>query len=105
MVGMEPDIRPEEVQSWEYDHWPKVHAVVSEGDYHMEVFGEASRWTPHYVCVGWQDDGGHSHWAWIPTDKVRRVSDSEWDIEQFHRCPENLRSIQWGKRLPGFLPG
>lgn len=52
----------------------------------------------------WQDDDWHSHWAWIPAGNVRRVHDSEWDIEKYRHCPENLRGVRWGNRLPGFLP-
>ncbi len=54
--------------------------------------------------MSWADDGRHAHWAWIPAGNVERVTDSDWDIEAYRRCPEHLRNIRWGNRLPGFLP-
>ncbi|WNT44928.1 hypothetical protein SEA_ABBYDAISY_33 [Arthrobacter phage AbbyDaisy] len=97
--------RLHQIQSWEYPHWPRVEAQVplSEGGTVL-VYGEASRWSPEQVHVRWTDDEDHFHQAWLPTANVRRLTDSEWDIIQYHQCPENLRHIQWGKRLPGFLP-
>lgn len=93
------------LQSWEYGHWPRVEAAVAlVGGGTVEVYGEASRWGADVVHVRWHDDVGHYHQAWIPKGRVRRLTPSEWDIIQFHECPENLRHIQWGKRLPGFLP-
>lgn len=35
---------------------------------------------------------------------VGRVTDSDWDIEEYRRCPGHLRHIQRGNRVPGFLP-
>ncbi len=46
----------------------------------------------------------HARWAWIPAGKIPSVPDSEWDIEVYRRCLENLRGVRWGSRLPGFLP-
>ncbi|UYL86594.1 hypothetical protein SEA_RADFAD_37 [Arthrobacter phage RadFad] len=93
------------IKSWEYPNWPRVEATVALADGGMvQVYGEASRWSSEQIFVRWPDDEGHFHAAWLPTSAVRRLTASEWDIIQFHACPENLRHIQWGKRLPGFLP-
>ncbi|AYR00915.1 hypothetical protein PP636_gp58 [Arthrobacter phage Hestia] len=93
------------IQSWEYPHWPHVEAAVQlVGGGSVQVYGEASRWSPDQVHVRWADDKGHFHASWLPNANVRRLTDSEWDIIQYHQCPENLRHVQWGKRLPGFLP-
>lgn len=70
----------------------------------VDVYAEAERWNPSYVLVAWTDAGDHKHWAWIPAGNVRRVTDSEWDIDEYRHCPEKLRAIRWGDRLPGFLP-
>jgi hypothetical protein len=32
------------------------------------------------------------------------MTGTDWDIIAYHECPPELRSIQWGKRLRGFLP-
>ena len=93
------------IRSWEYGHWPRVEAAVPiAGGATVSVYGEASRWSDEQVHVRWADDDGHFHAAWLPIENVRRLTASEWDIIEFHRCPESLRHIQWGKRLPGFLP-
>jgi hypothetical protein len=93
------------IKSWEYPNWPRVEAAVALSDGGtVQVYGEASRWSAEQIFVRWPDDEGHFHAAWLPTSAVRRLTPSEWDIIQFHACPENLRHIQWGKRLPGFLP-
>jgi hypothetical protein len=68
------------------------------------VFGEAARRGHDHVIVSWRDDAWQTHWAWIPAANVRRLTESEWDIIEYHRCPEKLRGIKWGSRLPGFLP-
>jgi hypothetical protein len=92
-------------RSWECGKYPKVMATVAlAGGGAIEVYARAERWNPSYVLVAWQDDDWHPHWAWIPAGNVRRVTDSEWDIEEYRRCPENLRGIRWAVRLPGFLP-
>jgi hypothetical protein len=96
---------PAEVHSWEYGSWPKVEAAVPlTGSGTVQVYGEAARWGHDHVIVSWRDDAGQTHWAWIPAANVRRLTESEWDIIEYHRCPDNLRHIQWGNRLPGFLP-
>jgi hypothetical protein len=41
---------------------------------------------------------------WIAAGNVRRVTDSEWDVEEYRRCREKLRAIQRSNRLPGFFP-
>jgi hypothetical protein len=40
----------------------------------------------------------------IPAGNVERVSDLDWDIEEYWSCSEHLRGIRWRNRLPGFLP-
>lgn len=78
-------------------------SVPLAGGLTVDVYAVAERWNPSYVLVAWGDDEDHKHWAWVPAGNVRRVTGSEWDIEEYRRCPEKLRSIRWGKRLPGFL--
>lgn len=97
--------RSEDVQSWEYGHYPKVLAAVplaagGTGD----VYGESTRWSPTHISVQWVDHDGHTNWTWVPKANVRRATDSEWDIDQYRRCAEVNRTIRWGDRLPGFLP-
>ncbi|MDP9694449.1 UNVERIFIED_ORG: hypothetical protein J2X79_002008 [Arthrobacter globiformis] len=95
----------EEIHSWEYGQWPRVEAAVPLKDGGtVNVYGEAMRWGHEQIIVRWLDDEEHAHVAWIPKDNVRRLTASEWDIIAYHQCPPELRSIQWGKRLPGFLP-
>ncbi len=95
----------EDVRSWEPGQQPKVHAVVPlkacarVGDYAL-----ATHWNRTQVSVQWFDDDKESLTAWLPKENIRPVTNSEWDIDEYNRCPEWLRSIQWGKRLPGFLP-
>jgi hypothetical protein len=101
----DPGHSPEDAKSWEYGKYPKVLATLPlAGGGTVTVYAVAERWNPSHILVSWADDGRHAHWAWIPAGNVERVTDSEWDIWEYHRCPENLRSIQWGDRLPGFLP-
>lgn len=96
---------PEEVHSWEYGRWPRVEAAVPlKTGGSVNVYGEAMRWGHDHIITRWLDDVGHTHTAWIPKDNVRRLTTSEWDIIEYHQCPPALRSIRWGKRLPGFLP-
>ena len=83
---------------------PKVKATLPLSAGTVDVYATAQRWTPSHILVSWQDDGDHPHWAWIPAGNARRVSDSEGNIEEYRRGPENLRQVQWGNRLPGFLP-
>ncbi|MDP9694444.1 UNVERIFIED_ORG: hypothetical protein J2X79_002003 [Arthrobacter globiformis] len=95
----------EEIHSWEYGQWPRVEATIPlEGGGTVKAYGEAMRWGHGQILARWQDDGGHPHLAWIPKENVRRLTPSEWDIIAYHQCPPGLRSIQWGKRLPGFVP-
>jgi hypothetical protein len=94
----------ENIQSWEYGSYPKIMAKLPLADGStVDVYSPASRWNPSHILVAWQDDDKRPHWAWIPAGNVRRVTDSEWDIEEYRRCPEHLRSIRWGARLPGFI--
>lgn len=32
------------------------------------------------------------------------ITESVWDIAEYLRCPEQLRGIRGGNRLPGFIP-
>lgn len=98
--GHDPDV----TRSWEYGHSPKVVATVPLVAGTVDVYAAAQRWNPTQILVAWQDDDHHPHWAWVPAGNVRRVTDSEWDIEEYHRCPVKLRGVRWGDRLPGFLP-
>lgn len=92
-------------RSWEYGHWPRVEAAVPLTDGGtVAVYAEATRWGADQIHVRWQDDEEHYHQAWVPAANVRRMTASEWDIIEYWACPENLRHVQWGKRLPGFLP-
>ncbi len=93
------------IQSWDYGSWPHVAAEVplSDGGA-VTVYGEASRWTADQIHVRWPDDEGHFCSAWLPTPNVHRLTDSGWDIIEFHETPEYLRMIRWSGRLPGFLP-
>lgn len=96
---------PEEVHSWEYGKWPHVEADVPlTGGGTVTIHGEASRWYHDQVIVSWRDDDRHTFWTWLPAANVRRLTASEWDIIEYHRCPPELRAIRWGDRLPGFLP-
>ena len=92
-------------KSWEYGDWPKIMATVAlAGRGTVDVYARAQRWTPSHILASWEDDDRRPHWAWVTADHVRRVGDSEWDIWEYHRCPENLRGVRWAQRLPGFLP-
>lgn len=92
--------QPEDAKSWEYGKRPRVMAVGGT----VDVYAHAERWNPSHILVSWADDDLNVHWAWVPAGNVRRVTDSEWDIEEYRHCPEGLRRVQWGNRLPGFLP-
>lgn len=101
----DPGHTPEDAHSWTYGAYPKIRAALPLADGGtVTVYAAAERWNPSHVLVRWADDGRHSHWAWIPAANVERVTDSEWDIEEYRRCPEKFRGIRWGDRLPGFLP-
>lgn len=96
---------PEACHSWIYGQYPKVLAAVPLTDGGtVDVYAHAERWNPSKIIVSWLDDDRHPHWAWIPAGNVRRVTDSEWDIIEYHRCSAERRPIRWGDRLPGFLP-
>jgi hypothetical protein len=97
--------QPEDAKSWTYGNYPKIRAALplAYGGT-VAVYAVAERWNPSRILVSWADDGRHSHWAWIPAGNVERVTDSDWDIWEYWRCPERLRGIRWGDRLPGFLP-
>jgi hypothetical protein len=101
----DPGHPPDATRSWEYGNYPKVLAtlILAAGGT-IGVYAIAKRWNPSHILVSWQDDERRPHWAWIPTGNVARVNDSDWDIEEYRRCPEHLRGIRWGNRLPGFLP-
>ncbi len=96
---------PEDIHSWEYGKYPRIMVTLPlAGGATVDVYAVADRWNPSHILVSWPDDAGHGHWAWVPAGNVRRVTDSEWDIEEYRRCPEHLRHIRWANRLPGFLP-
>jgi hypothetical protein len=100
-----PDAEPEAAHSWEYGQWPRVECALPLADGGtVGVFAQAMRWAGSYVLVQWVEDRGGVHTAWIPKDNVRRLTASEWDIIEYQRCPENLKQVRWGSRLPGFLP-
>lgn len=103
---LRPDLAhtPAAAHSWDYGSCPKLMATLPLTEGAVDVYATAERWNPTQVLVSWRDDGGHPHWAWIPARNVRPVTDSEWDIEEYRRCPEHLRAIRWGDRLPGFVP-
>lgn len=95
----------EDVRSWEPGQQPKVHAQVPlKAGGHAGVYAHATHWNRAQISVQWYDDNKDSLTAWIPKDDVRPVTNSEWDIDEYNRCPQWLRFIQWGKRLPGFPP-
>jgi hypothetical protein len=100
----DPGHKPEDARSWTYGEYPKVMATVPLVAGTVDVYAQASRWDPTNVLASWHDDDDHTHWAWVPAANVRRVSDSEWDIEKYRRCPDHIRAARWGARLPGFLP-
>lgn len=94
-----------EAHSWEYGHWPRVEAAVPlTGGGTVAVWAEASRWAGDFIHVRWQDGDEHYHQAWVPKERVRRLTASEWDIIEYQQCPPELRPVRWGQRLPGFLP-
>jgi hypothetical protein len=103
-LRQDPGNDPETTHSWTYGKYPKVMATLPLVAGTVDVYAYASRWSPSHILVSWQDHEYHAHWAWIPAGNVRRVTDSEWDIEEYRRCPERLRGVSWGNRPPGFLP-
>lgn len=101
---LRPTLR-REPSSWPYGSWPTVAAqipLVAGGV--VEVLALAERWGEGYVLVRWVDDNDQTLSGWVPGSAVRKLTPSEWDIEQYRRCPPHLRGIQWGSRFPGFLP-
>lgn len=70
----------------------------------VQVYGESTRWSPTHISVPWVDHVGHTNWAWIPKENVRRATDSEWDIGQYRRCAEVNRVIRRGTDCRGFSP-
>ncbi|UXM92579.1 hypothetical protein [Paenarthrobacter sp. JL.01a] len=95
----------EDVQSWGLGNQPKVQAQIPlKTGGTITVYAEATHWNRTQIHVRWHDDNKDSLTAWLLRDQVRPVTESEWDIDQYNRCPEWLRPAQWGKRLPGFLP-
>ena len=55
---------------------------------------------PSRIPVGGADDGRHA--LDLDPGTVEGVTDSGWDVEEYRRCPESLRGIRCGNRLPGF---
>jgi len=100
----EPPGRPEATKSWEYGLYPKVLATLTTTPALVTIYAQASRWNGDSVLVEWEDDDRRKHWTWVDRTAAKAVTDSEWDIWEYHRCPPNLRGVRWGDRLPGFLP-
>ena len=81
-LRQDPGHPPEKTRSWESGNYPRVMASVPlAGGASVDVYAHASRWNPSEIAASWTDDPDHRHWAWIPAGNVRRVNDSEWDIE------------------------
>jgi hypothetical protein len=96
---------PGETRSWEHGNYPKVMVTLPlAGGRTVDVYALAERWNPSHILASWEDDDRRPHWSWIPAGNVRRVTDSEWDIWEYRRCPPQLRDVRWSDRLPGFLP-
>lgn len=94
-----------DVRSWPMGEYPKVHVKVPlRAGGGVLVYARATHWNRTQVNVQWMDDNMDALTAWVGNDDVRPVTDSEWDIDEYNRCPEWLRPVQWGKRMPGFLP-
>ena len=75
-----------DIQSWEYGSYPNIMATVPLADGSTAyAYALASRWNPSHILVAWQDDEYYPHGALVPAGNVRRVTDSEWDIEQYWR--------------------
>src|SRR2546423_877238 len=92
----DPGGQPEDARSWTYGQYPKVVAGLPLAAGGMvDVSANADRWNRTHVLASWLDDAWHRHWAWVPAGNVRRVTDSEWDIEEYRRCPEHLRHVRW----------
>lgn len=100
----EPPGTPAKTHSWHYGRYPKVRASLPTLPAGVTVYAYASRWNGDAVLVEWEDDPRRKHWTWVDGAAVERATASEWDIEQYRRCPEKFRAIRWGERLPGFLP-
>jgi hypothetical protein len=100
----EPPGRPETTRSWEYGHHPKVRATLPTTPAPVTAYAQAARWNGDRILVEWEDDDRRKHWTWLDGSAVERATASEWDIWEYHRCPEKLRAVRWGGRLPGFLP-
>jgi len=96
--------QPNTAHSWEYGLSPNVRARLATSPAPVSVYAQASRWNGDLILVEWEDDDRRKHWTWLDGSAVERVTDSEWDIWEYHRCPENLRRVRWGDRLPGMLP-
>lgn len=95
---------PEGARSWKYGHYPKVMATLPTTPAAETVYAHAARWNGDRILVEWEDDDRRKQWTWVDGDAVEPVTDSEWDIWEYHRCPVNIRGVRWGNRLPGFLP-
>lgn len=99
----------EAVRTWPPVERPRVHARIQiKGGAALHVYAEATAWNATQIHVRWHDDNNDSLTSWVSKDDVRRVTDSEWDIDEYNRTPEWLRVVRWGAnfehRLPGFLP-
>ena len=96
--------RPTQARSWQYGRYPKVRATLPTTPAPVTVYAHAARWNGDQVLVEWEDDERRKHWTWVNSAAVERATASEWDIWEYHQCPEKLRAVRWGDRLPGFLP-
>jgi hypothetical protein len=95
----------ETTRSWEDEKRPKVIATLAlVGGGTLDVHARAERRKAAYIRVVWEDDSYNRHRAWVPAGGVRTLTDSEWDIWEYQRCPPELRSVRWKDRIPGFLP-
>ena len=96
--------QPEATRSWEYGNYPRVRAALPTSPAALTVYAQASRWNGDRILVEWEDDVRRKHWTWVDRGVVEAVTDSEWDVWEYHRCPTKLRGVRWGGRLPGSLP-
>lgn len=89
-----------EPHSWPYDKRPTITATLPATDGSAVVIqGHAERWGEGYVLIRWVDDNDKTLNCWVPAEAVRKLTDSEWDIEEYRRCPPHLRGIRWGETL------
>ncbi|MFP3579996.1 hypothetical protein SB659_10485 [Arthrobacter sp. SIMBA_036] len=104
-IEPERDGPVEDVRSWLMGEYPRVHARVPlAAGGTVYVYASATHWDRNQIHVQWYDDNKASLTAWLAKADIRPVTDSEWDIDQYNRTPDWLKSTRWGYRFPGFLP-